>query len=274
MLPNKNSLTFEDLNELISIINRRYGFDFSHYSKASLKRRFERLFEIHNYSLFDLKSRIINENNFISNIITEVTVNVTEMFRDEGLYKSFSTNVLPYLTSFQQIKVWHAGVSSGEELYSFSIFFEEHNLYNRSFFYGTDINEEVLKEAKEGIYSLKKMKSYAENYAKVGLYSSFSNYYTVKYDYAIMSNKLKKNALFSIHNLISDGVFNEFQLVICRNVLIYFDQELQDKVINLMIDSLCTLGFLCLGSKESIRSVEIKKRLKVIDLRENIYQKL
>lgn len=273
-MPEKASFTFEDLNELIRIINKRFGFDFSHYSKASLKRRFERLIEINNNNFFDLKSRIINDNNYIRNIINEVTVNVTEMFRDAGLYKSLTTYILPYLSSFQQIKVWHAGVSTGEELYSFSIVFKEHNLYDRSFFYGTDINEEVLKEAKEGIYSLRKMKSYAENYAKVGLYSSFSNYYTVNYDHAIMSNAIKKNALFSIHNLNSDGVFNEFQLVVCRNVLIYFDQELQDKVINLMIDSLCPLGFLCLGSKESIRSETILKRLKVIDLRESIYQKL
>jgi len=267
-------LSFDELEELIDIIKRRFGFDFSQYSKASLKRRFERILNLNRWSLFELKSEIINDNGFIDYIITEVTVNVTEMFRDASLFISMAQNVIPYLKTYPRIKVWHPGVASGEELYSYSIFFNEHNLYSRSFFYGTDINNEVLNEAKTGIYSLRKMKGYAESFNKVGLVGPFSKYYTVKYDNAIIKSEIKKNSLFSIHNLISDGVFNEFQLVSCRNVLIYFEQELQNKVLNLFIDSLCPLGFLVLGSKESIRSPQIKERLKVIDARENIYQKI
>jgi chemotaxis protein methyltransferase CheR len=268
------NLSFDELEDLIDIIKKRFDFDFSQYSKASLKRRFERVLNLNKWSLFDLKSEIINNNSFIDYLITEVTVNVTEMFRDANLFISMSRNVIPYLKTYQRIKVWHPGVASGEELYSFSVFFNEHNLYSRSFFYGTDINNEVLNEAKSGIYSLRKMKTYAENFYKIGLNGPFSKYYTVKYDNAIITSDIKKNSLFSIHNLISDGVFNEFQLVSCRNVLIYFEQELQNKVINLFIDSLCPLGFLVLGSKESIRSPQIKERLKVIDARENIYQKI
>jgi chemotaxis protein methyltransferase CheR len=195
------------------------------------------------------------------------------MFRDASLFRSISQKVVPYLYSYPKLKIWHPGVSTGEELYSFSILLESFKLYDRSFFYGTDINEEVLKIGRNGIYSISKMRAYSENYYKVGLETPFSNYYTVKYDNAILNSAIKKNSLFSIHNLISDGVFNEFQLVICRNVLIYFEQELQDRVLTLMIDSLCPLGFLILGSKESIRSPQIRARLNVIDSDENIFQK-
>lgn len=274
MKPSLQHISFEELEDLISIIKKRFDFDFSQYSKASLKRRFERILNINKWSLYDIKSEIVNDNAFISYLITEITVNVTEMFRDANLFISISKNVIPYLKSYPGIKVWHPGVASGEELYSFSIFFKEHDLYSRSFFYGTDINNEVLNEAKNGIYSLRKMKSYIENFNKIGLAGPFSKYYTVKYENAIITSEIKKNSLFSIHNLISDGVFNEFQVVSCRNVLIYFEQDLQNRVLNLLIDSLCPLGFLILGSKESIRSPKIKERLKVIDARENIYQKI
>lgn len=267
-------LTFEELEEIVMMIKMRFDFDFSLYSKASLKRRFERILNLQKWEVFDLKNHIINDNLFLDYLVKEITVNVTEMFRDTNLYKSVITNVIPYLSSFQQIKVWHPGVSSGEELYSFSILFKEFDLYDRSFFYGTDINQEVLEEAKKGIYSLKKMKSYSENFYKVNLKGPFAKYYTVMYDNAIITEEFKKRSLFSEHNLVSDGVFNEFQLVSCRNVLIYFQQELQDRVLNLLIDSLCPLGFLILGSKESIRSAAIRARLKVIDIHENIYQKI
>ncbi|MFD1630673.1 CheR family methyltransferase [Pseudopedobacter beijingensis] len=268
------NITYEELDELVVMIRMRFGFDFSLYSKASLKRRFERIINLNKWSLFDIKDKIVNDNSFIHFLITEITVNVTEMFRDASLFQSLRENVIPYLSSYQRIKVWHPGVSSGEELYSFSILFKEMGLYDRSFFYGTDVNQEVLEEAKTGIYSLKKMKAYAENFYKVGLKGPFSKYYTVLYDNATITEELKNNALFSVHNLVSDGVFNEFQLVSCRNVLIYFQQELQDRVLNLLIDSLCPLGFLVLGSKETIRSVEIGERLRVIDAYENIYQKI
>nr|WP_245546864.1 CheR family methyltransferase [Pseudopedobacter saltans] len=267
-------LTFEELDEVVLMIKMRFDFDFSLYSKASLKRRFERILNLRKWDVFDLKNKIVNDNSFIEYLIREVTVNVTEMFRDTNLYKSVIKNVIPYLSSFQQIKVWHSGCSSGEELYSFSILFKEFDLYERSFFYGTDINEEVLEEAKKGIYSLKKMKFYSENFYKVNLKGPFSNYYTVMYDNAIITEEFKKKSLFSVHNLVSDRVFNEFQLVSCRNVLIYFQQELQDRVLNLLIDSLCPLGFLILGSKESIRSAAIRSRLRIIDIHENIYQKI
>lgn len=269
-----SNLTNQDLLEIIKLVKHVYGFDFSGYSKASLKRRFERLLNVRQYKIEYLKTKIINDPSFFDMLLTEITVNVTEMFRDAEFYRSLLSNVIPYLNSYSHIKVWNAGVSSGEELYSFAILFSENEMYQKSFFYGTDINIKVLEDAKSGIFSLKHMLHFANNYIKTGLKKPFSDYFTVEYDNAAIKAKLKKNTHFSVHNLLSDGIFNEFQLISCRNVLIYFDVDLQNKVIRLFIDSLCLFGFLCLGSKESIRSPELMSRLKIIDSKQNIYQKI
>lgn len=267
-------MTEKDLEEIVTLIKNIHDFDFSNYSKASLKRRFEALMSKLSLSVFDLKAKIINESNFLGFLVNDITVNVTEMFRDADFFKSVKENVIPYLKSYQHIKVWNAGVATGEELYSFSILFKDSAIYQKSFFYGTDINTKVLDEARNGIYDLKKMKVFAQNYAAIKLVQPFSDYFTVQYNNAIINAELRKNCLFSIHNLISDGVFNEFQLVSCRNVLIYFNIELQNRVLELLIDSLCVFGFLCLGSKEVVRSEELKKRLKLIDKKQNIYQRI
>jgi len=264
----------QELDEMVALIKNIHDFDFSNYSKASLKRRFEGLMSKLSLSVFDLKAKIINESNFLHLLVNDVTVTVTDMFRDAEFFKSVKNNVLPYLKSYPRIKVWIAGVATGEELYSFSILFKDSEIYHKSFFYGTDINTNVLDDAKAGIYNLKKMKTFAENYAAVNLNKPFSDYYTVKYEHAIINSELRKNCMFSAHNLISDGVFNEFQLVSCRNVLIYFNVDLQNKVLKLLIDSLCIFGFLCIGSKEVIRDEGLKKRLKLIDKKQNIYQRI
>lgn len=228
--------------------------------------------QLQNLSLFELRTLLTNDADYFESFLIEVTVNVTEMFRDPAFYTSVREHILPYIRSYQRIKVWNAGCSTGEELYSFAILFAEEQLYDRSFFYGTDINSEVLDFAKNGIYDLKKMKLYAENYLKTGARHTLADYYTAKYDAASIKHDLKKNVLFSAHNLASDGVFNEFQVISCRNVLIYFNTDLQRKVIDLFYNSLANFGFLCLGSKETLRSTEIG-RFKVIDKKNNIYQK-
>lgn len=266
-------ITYEELTGLTTFIRNIHGFDFSQYSSASLKRRVTRIMQLQKLSLFDLRTLLTNDHDYFESFLIEITVNVTEMFRDPAFYKSVMTNVIPYLKSYQRIKIWNAGCSTGEELYSFSILFAEENLYDRSFFYGTDINSDVLEFAKNGIYDLQKMKQYSENYQKTGALHTLSDYYTAKYDAASINHSLKKNVLFSAHNLASDGVFNEFQLISCRNVLIYFNTELQKKVIDLFYNSLANFGFLCLGSKETLRSEEIG-RFKVIDKKNNIYQKI
>lgn len=264
----------DELDSLIFLIKNLHGFDFEGYTKASLKRRVSRLLSQENLSFFDLSSLLTNNPAYFEHFIAEITVNVTEMFRDVTFYKSLRDLVIPYLNTYQHIKVWNAGCSTGEELYSFAILFEEQNLYKRSFFYGTDINAVVLAHAKEGIYDLQKMKVYSENFSDLGGLNSLSNYYTAKYNAATINRALKKNVLFSTHNLVTDGPFNEFQIISCRNVLIYFNTDLQFKVIKLFYDSLATLGFLCLGSKETIRDPELLSKFKLVDKKNNIYQKI
>lgn len=266
-------ISYEELESLTSFIYNIHGFDFSDYSAASLKRRVTRIMQLQQLSLFELRTLLTNDHDYFEYFLIEVTVNVTEMFRDPVFYKSVAEHVIPYLRSYQRIKVWNAGCSTGEELYSFAILFAEQNLYERSFFYGTDINADVLEFAKNGIYDLQKMKHYSENYQKTGALHTLADYYTARYGAASINHSLKKNMLFSAHNLASDGVFNEFQLISCRNVLIYFNTTLQKKVIDLFYNSLANFGFLCLGSKETLRSSEIG-RFKVVDKKNNIYQKI
>jgi len=268
-----DTISYQELDSLVAFIKNIHGFDFSGYSAASLKRRVSRIMELQRLSLFELRTLLTNDADYFELFLIEVTVNVTEMFRDPPFYQSVVSNIIPYLKSYQRIKVWNAGCSTGEELYSFAILFSEANLYERAFFYGTDINADVLEQAKNGIYNLQKMKQYAENFQNTATTNTLSNYYTAKYDAASIHHSLKKNILFSVHNLASDGVFNEFQLISCRNVLIYFNTDLQKKVIELFYNSLANFGFLCLGSKETLRSTELG-RFKIIDKKNNIYQKI
>lgn len=267
-------ISIAELNELILLVKQIHGFDFSNYTKASLKRRVLRILQLKKLSFWDLKHILINDPHFFQTFLDEITVNVTEMFRDPSFYRALNDQVLPYLATFQHIKIWSAGCSSGEEAYSLAILMQEAGMRNKCFIYGTDINAEMLDQAKKGIYSLRSIKSYSENYKQAGMPGTLSDHFTIMYDAATIHNELKRNTLFSIHNLISDNVFNEFQMICCRNVFIYFDSELQDKILDVFYNSLCNLGFLCLGSKETIRSDYYRKRLKVVNSRENIYQKV
>ncbi len=267
-------VTEPQLYELIDLVKRVQGFDFSSYSKASLKRRLARIMMLKKLGFYELKHMLINDPHFFQWFLEEVTVNVTEMFRDPSFYKALNTQVIPYLSSFQHIRVWSAGCSSGEEVYSLAIILNESGLNAKSFIYGTDINTEMLDEARKGIYSLRKIKSYSENYQLCNLPGSLTDHFTIMYDAASIHSELKQNTLFSIHNLVSDNVFNEFQMISCRNVFIYFEAELQQKILDLFYKSLCPLGFLCLGSKETIRFPDFKSKFKVINQKENIYQKV
>jgi chemotaxis protein methyltransferase CheR len=267
-------LAVPQVNELIDLIKKVHGFDFSHYSKASLKRRILRIMQLKKLEFYDLKHILVNDHHFFQEFLDEITVNVTEMFRDPSFYKALNNQVIPYLSTYQHIKIWSAGSSSGEEVYSLAILMQEAGLRRKAFIYGTDINSEMLKEARKGIYSLRKIKSYAENYQYSGLKGSITDHFTIMYDAATIHSELKQNTLFSVHNLISDNIFNEFQMICCRNVFIYFETELQEKVLELFYNSLSPFGFLCMGSKETIRSDKFKKKFKVINSKENIYQKI
>ena len=223
---------------------------------------------------YDLKHMLVNDPDFFQNFLEEITVNVTEMFRDPSFYRALNTQVIPYLSTYQHIKMWSAGCSSGEEVYSLAILMEQSRLKDKAFIYGTDINTVVLTEARKGIYSYRSIKSYAENYQMAGLKGTLTDHFTVLYDAATIHSELKANTLFSVHNLISDNIFNEFQLICCRNVFIYFETQLQERILDLFYKSLSPHGFLCLGSKETIRSEFFKKKFKAINQKENIYQKI
>jgi chemotaxis protein methyltransferase CheR len=268
------AITSAQIFELIDLVKKVHGFDFSGYTKASLKRRIIRIMQLKKLEFYDLKHLLVNDHQFFQSFLEEITVNVTEMFRDPLFYKALNQQVVPYLSTYQHTKIWCAGCSSGEEVYSLAILMHEAGLSKKTFIYGTDINTEVLKEARKGIYSLRSIKSYAENYQLTGLKGTISDHFTILYDAASVHNELKHDTLFSVHNLVSDGVFNEFQLISCRNVFIYFETDLQERILDLFYKSLCPLGFLCLGSKESIRSDVFKKKFKAINQKENIYQKI
>jgi chemotaxis protein methyltransferase CheR len=268
------SITSKQLDELIDLVKKIYGFDFSEYTKASLKRRMSRVMMLKKLEFYDLKHSLVNDQHFFQWFLEEITVNVTEMFRDPDFYKAIQSQVIPYLSTYPHIKLWSAGCSTGEEVYSLAILMKEVGLTKKSFIYGTDINTEVLQEARKGIYSLRKTKSYAENYQLSGLQGSITDHFTILYDAATIHHELKHNTLFSVHNLVSDNSFNEFQMISCRNVFIYFEIVLQEKILDLFYNSLSPHGFLCLGSKETIRSDKFRNKFKVINQKENIYQKI
>lgn len=273
-LSQEKNITFDELEEIVYLLRMSSDFDLSNYSKASLKRRIDRLMAIEQMDLVDLKNAILNVTGFAAFMMEEITVNVTEMFRDPTFFQALREHVIPYLSTFPRLRLWSAGCSTGEELYSLAILLKNDDLIDRSFFYGTDISNNALEVAKKGVYSLDKIKQYTKNFNTVYPAQSFANHYTAMYDAAIINNEYRSKSLFSLHNLVSDNVFNEFQLISCRNVLIYFNKQLQDRALNLFYESLSQFGFLCLGSKETLYGHSIKENFKIIDKKHNIFQKI
>ena len=265
-------ITTEELSGIIQLIRAQYGYDFSGYSTASLKRRIIRFCSLANVSVYDLKYHITNDESFFSWLLQSLTVNVTEMFRDPLFYKQLREDVLPVLGTYPTIKIWHAGCSSGEEAFSMAILLHEAGLLERAKIYGTDMNVSNIAKANSGIIPMLHMKEYTHNYRRSGGSADFSNYYTARYDNAIISKELRANILFSQHNLVTDYVFNEFQLICCRNVLIYFNKELQNHVLNLFYKSLIPLGYLALGTKESLLFTDCSDKFDEISLKNKIFR--
>lgn len=264
-----------EIQLLLQAIYLKYGYDFRDYAKASIKRRIlQRLSKSDLKSISEMQHRILYDEQFFSSTLLDLSINVTEMFREPSFFRTVREKIIPILKKKPFIKVWHAGCATGEEVYSMAILLKEEGLYEKTQIYATDFNQDVIKKAKDGIYSIKGMKEYTRNYKKAGGLSSFADYYTARYDYAIMENSLKENIVFADHNLATDEVFGEMDLIFCRNVLIYFTRELQDRVIRLFRDSLCEGGFLCLGSKESIRFSEHSSDFEDVALGEKIYRKI
>ncbi|WP_442905658.1 CheR family methyltransferase [Kaistella sp.] len=245
---------------LLSDVLEVYGYDFTGYSRASLKRRILRLYEMDKFVSFaEYRYKIRTEPGYFKRFLEEITINVTEMFRDPAFYKTLRNEILPRLGTYPFIRIWVAGCSTGEEAYSVAIFLKELNLLHKSLIYATDINSEVLATAGQAMIPLNKIKLYTENYIAAGGSEHFIDYYTANYSLGKLKDELKSKIIFSTHNLVTDNSFNEFQLILCRNVLIYFDRPLQNKVFELFNNSLEKFGYLALGTKETLEFSVVAK---------------
>ncbi|HYD52263.1 MAG TPA: protein-glutamate O-methyltransferase CheR [Gemmatimonadaceae bacterium] len=260
---------------LLEAVHRHYGFDFRSYAYASIRRRLWRRIEAEGVgTVSDLQALVLHDRDAMERLLLDLSVSVTAMFRDPSLYAAFRSHVIPILRTYPFIRLWHAGCSTGEEVYSMAILLEEEGLYDRSRIYATDINEVVLEQARAGIFSLERMQEYTENYLRAGGTHEFSRYYTAGYGNAIFSPTLRRNVVFSQHNLVTDRSFAEFNVIFCRNVLIYFDKQLQHRVHALFYESLVRFGILALGSKESLKFSQYEPCYEQIVPVEKLYRKV
>jgi chemotaxis protein methyltransferase CheR len=274
--PLDTSENIEDLEIqlLLDGIHHRYGYDFRNYAPASLRRRIRGIVEKESVaSISALQARILREPQCMARFITALSVPVTAMFRDPSFYRALRNEVVPMLRTYPFVRIWHAGCSTGEEVYSLAILLVEENLYERCRIYATDLSDATLQRATKGIYELSRMRDYTQNYQSFGGQQDFSSYYTADRERVIFSPRLRKNIVFSQHNLVSDGPFNEFNLILCRNVMIYFDRVLRDRVLKLLDSSLCRLGILGVGRKETLELSQIAHRYSELPSRVRLYRK-
>ncbi|MDB4914222.1 MAG: methyltransferase, CheR-type, SAM-binding domain, C-terminal [Gemmatimonadetes bacterium] len=264
-----------EIELLLEGVFRHFGFDFRSYAYGSIRRRLWKRVEAEGLkTISELQSRILHDADAMERLLLDLSVNVTTMFRDPTFYLEFREKIIPVLRTYPFIRIWHAGCSTGEEVFSMAIMLEEEGLYDRTRLYATDINDVVLQRAKQGIFPLDRMQEYTDNYIRAGGIRSFSEYYTAKYDGALFSPSLTKNVVFSQHNLVTDRSFSEFHVIFCRNVLIYFDKTLQNRVHKLFYDSLVMFGTLALGSKESLKFSEFETHYERISSVEKLYRKV
>jgi chemotaxis protein methyltransferase CheR len=264
----------EELRQMLVAIRSVYGYDFTDYAEVSVKRRVTGFMNNRKLeSVAKLQRLILSDDKLFEEFIREISVTVTEMFRDPVFYRALREKVMNRLKTYPFIKIWLAGCATGEEVYSLSILLKEEGILNRSVIYATDINQRSLQIARDGIYPLEYMKNYSTNYQQAGGKSNFSDYYIAKYGSALFDQGLRENVVFSSHNLATDKSFNEFHMIMCRNVLIYFNQQLQSRVIKLFYDSLCPFGFLGLGNKESLLFAANQKDFTDVDRKEKIFMK-
>lgn len=274
-------MTSEDELETIEVqlllegIYRYYGFDFRNYVSPSIKRRIKYRIQIDKLnSISDLQEKVLHNPSMMTKLLSDFSIHVSEMFRDPLFFGSFRKNVIPILRELPFVRIWHAGCSKGEEVYSMAITLHEEGLYHKTRIYATDMNEELLKTAKNGVYALDKMQAYGDSYQLAGGLKEFSDYYKVYHGQAVFNPLLRQNVVFAQHNLVTDQTFNEFHVIICRNVMIYFDKILQNRVHELFYDSLCTSGILGLGEKENIAFSKRAQYYEPFDPEQKIYRKI
>uniref|UniRef100_A0A832M3M8 Protein-glutamate O-methyltransferase CheR n=1 Tax=Oscillatoriales cyanobacterium SpSt-402 TaxID=2282168 RepID=A0A832M3M8_9CYAN len=253
---------------------RRYGYDFRNYAQASLKRRIHSFLKTEGLpNISVLQAQVLHDRACAERLLLGLTVNTTAMFRDPSFYTAFRQQVVPLLRTYPFFRIWHAGCSTGQEVYSMAILLQEEGLYHRCRIYATDANERVLQTAKNGIYPYKQMQEYTQLYLKAGGQRTFSEYYTASYDNVILRPALRERIVFGEHNLVTDGSFNEFNVIICRNVLIYFNQTLQNQVHELFYNSLCKFGILGLGKQETIRFTQYETAYEDLVKAERLYRR-
>ncbi|NID16979.1 protein-glutamate O-methyltransferase CheR [Luteibacter yeojuensis] len=251
----------------------RHGYDFSGYAPASLKRRVQQLVRVHGTGgIGGLIQRVLHEDGFVTAAVEGLSVPVSEMFRDPSVFRALRDKVLPVLASYPQVNIWQAGCAHGQEVYSLAILLQEEGLYERTRIYATDFNDAALAVATEGIYPARDARDWSRGYLEAGGRQSFSDYYSARYEFIRLDPGLRRNVTFFNHNLVTDKVFCEAQLILCRNVLIYFDNALQDRTLGLFRDSLVRGGFLCLGSRENIEFSAVAAEFASVDGALRIYR--
>jgi chemotaxis protein methyltransferase CheR len=259
---------------LVEAIFRRYGYDFRDYSKAHLRRRLRHRLTLSGLSsMAEMLHQVLIDEDFFETLLGDLSIKVTAMFRDPSFYRAVRHKVLPVLKTYPHIRIWHAGCATGEEVYSMAILLMEAGLAKRGQLYATDMSQAAIDRARAGIFPMSEIKVYTNNYQQAEGQASFSDYYTAKYESVIMGKQLRERIIFAQHNLTSDGVFAEMHAIVCRNVLIYFNKELQHRVMQLFVDSLGPGGFLLLGSKENLARAEWGHLFDTVDEEARIYKK-
>ena len=242
-----------EIDLLLEAIHRQHGFDFRGYARSSLRRRVRAVVAAESLTTVSgLMERMLHDPACLERLLLGLSVNVSAMFRDPRFFLAFRRHAIPLLRTYPFIRIWQAGCSTGEEVYSLAILLQEEGLYDRSRIYATDINELVLRKARAGIFPVDVMQKYTANYSASGGTGAFSDYYTAAYDHVVLRQSLRENVVFAQHNLATDGVFNEFNVILCRNVMIYFTRPLQERVYDLFARSFATFGLLGIGSHESL----------------------
>jgi chemotaxis protein methyltransferase CheR len=268
------SLEEVEVDLLLEAVHRVRGFDFRDYARMSLRRRIANQLKLEGVAtVTSLLDRILHDGEAMDRFLLGVSVNVSAMFRDPGFFRTLRQTVVPLLRTYPFVRIWQAGCSMGEEVYSLAIVLEEEGLIERCRIYATDISDAILEKARAGIFPLDLMQKYTHNYQHAGGTRAFSEYYTAAYDHAIFRPSLREHVVFAQHNLVTDGTFNEFNLVLCRNVMIYFNRELQNRVHRLLFNSLATFGILGLGSRETLSLTTVEHGYEVLDAAQRLYRR-
>lgn len=264
-----------ELDLLLQGIYRQYGADFRHYARSSLRRRVWNMIRQESVgTISGVQNLVLHDKEAMGRLLRHFSVNVTTMFRDPLFFRAFREKVVPHLRTVPFVRIWAAGCSTGEEVYSLAILLHEEKLYDRCRIYATDMSIELVERAKAGIFPAAQMQEYTQNYLAAGGTAAFSEYYAAQYEHAIFRQWLKRNIVFAQHNLAVDGSFNEFNVVVCRNVMIYFDSELQGRTHDLVLQSLRRGGFFCLGRRESLRGCKHPSLYEAVDEKERIFRRV